>query len=66
MKTTFQGFQHFWKVVDIFPKALEVTFFVVARCLTSPEGTSYLGGGQGNALQDIFKIENSEMLFQPF
>ena len=31
--------------MDIFLKALEVTFFVVARCLTSPEGTSYLGGG---------------------
>ena len=65
MKTTFQDFQHFCKVVDIFLKALEVTFFVVARCLTSPEGTSY-PGGQGNALQEIFKIENSEMLFQPF
>ena len=65
MKTTFQDFQHFCKVVDIFLKALEVTFFVVARCLTSPEGTSYLGD-QGNALREIFKIENSEMLFQPF
>ena len=65
MKTTFQDFQHFCKVVDIFLKALEVTFFVVARCLTSTEGTSYLGGSR-ECPREIFKIENSEMLFQPF
>ena len=29
MKTTFQGFQHFCKVVDIFLEALEVTFFLL-------------------------------------
>ena len=55
MKTTFQDFQHFCKVVDIFLKALEVTFFVVARCLTSPEGISYLGGVKGMPLEKFLR-----------
>ena len=67
MKTTFQGFQHFCKVVDIFLKALEVTYFLLWQGVSQVlKAQATLGGGQGNALQDIFKIENSEMLFQPF
>ena len=29
IKTTFQGFQHFCKVVDLFLKALKVTYFLL-------------------------------------
>ena len=67
MKTTFQGFQHFCKVVDIFLKALEVTFFfVVARCLTSPEGTSYLGGVKGMPFKTFLRQKTQKCCFNLF
>ena len=51
-----QGFRQFCKVADIFPKAVDVTFFAVR--LARAEDTSYLG--------EMFKIENSETLFPAF
>ena len=48
MKTTSQGFQHFGKVVDIFLKALEVTYFLLWQGVSQVlKAQATLGGVKG-------------------
>ena len=67
MKTTFQGFQHFCKVVDIFLKALEVTYFLLWQGVSQVlKAQATQGGVKGMPFKTFLRQKTQKCCFNLF